>query len=177
MPPQHAHEYDGIFTSPIPFRLFDDYIFSKTQNKSPGKSSIRTDHICSAFESERRSICALITLPYITNLTFSDWDYEIISWIPKEPGNMALDRRRPIALLEVLRKITLGVKKNQVFEIWRKHKLLDKDNFAFIPGEFISDPILLKRLLLEDAQWFQTVLITLDVDYKAAFDKVPYFIK
>ena len=31
--------------------------------------------------------------------------------------------------------------------------------------------------MLEDVTWFVQQLITLDVDYKAAFDKVPYFIK
>lgn len=46
-----------------------------------------------------------------------------------------------------------------------------------MPGKFISDPLLIKRLLLEDAMWLKRKLITLDVDYKAAFDKVPYFIK
>ena len=56
-------------------------------------------------------------------------------------------------------------------------KLIDKDNFAFIPGELISDPILIKRILLEEATAENNNLVTLDIDYKAAFDKVPYFIK
>ena len=46
-----------------------------------------------------------------------------------------------------------------------------------MPGKFISDPLLIKRLLLENARWLGQKLITLDVDYKAAFDKAPYFIK
>ena len=46
-----------------------------------------------------------------------------------------------------------------------------------MPGKFISDPLLIKRLLLEDAMWLERKLITLDVDYKTDFDKVPYFIK
>ena len=76
-----------------------------------------------------------------------------------------------------MRKVTLGVKKNKLFTIWEKYSLLDKDKFAFQPGKFIHDPILIKRALLKDAKWFKKQLITPDVDYKAAFDKVPYFIK
>lgn len=118
-----------------------------------------------------------MSLPYITGMSFTNWDKEVIAWIPKEPGNRAPDRRRPIALLEVMRKVTLGVKKNKVSAIWEKYSLLDKGNFAFQPGKFIHGPILIKRALLEDAKWFKKQLITLDVDYKAAFDKVPCFIK
>jgi hypothetical protein len=150
---------------------------SKSKNKAPGKSEIRMDHICAANKTCRRLIHSILSLAYTSGKTFSSWDHEIINWIPKEPGNPALDRRRPIALLEVMKKLTLGVKKQQVFDVWIKHDLLDKDNFAVMPGKFISDPLLIKRLLLEDARWLGQKHITLDVDYKAAFDKVPYFIK
>jgi hypothetical protein len=170
-------DYDGIFDTEIPFEQFDAYCRSKAKNKAPGKSGVRIDHICSARLNDRKLICRILSLPYPTGLTFTSWDDEIINWIPKEAGNPALDRRRPIALLEVLRKLTLGVKKKQVFDVWEKHHLIDKDNFAFMPGKFISDPIIIKRMLLEDAVWLKKTLITLDVDYKAAFDKVPYFIK
>ena len=144
-------DYDGIFDTEIPFEQFDAYCRSKAKNKAPGKSGVRIDHICSAREEDRKLICKILSLPYLTGLTFTSWDDEIINWIPKEAGNPALDRRRPIALLEVLRKLTLGVKKKQVFDVWEKHHLIDKDNFAFMPGKFISGPILIKRMLLEDA--------------------------
>ena len=174
---EQKQEYGGIFDEEIPFELFDKFCSGKAKNRAPGESGIRIDHVCSAKETDRRLICKILSLTYLTKNTFRAWDVELINWIPKEVGNPAMDRRRPIALLEVLRKITLGVKKDQVFRIWDKHNYIDKDNFAFMPGKFISDPILLKRLLLEDAIWLQKTVITLDVDYKAAFDKVPYFIK
>ena len=177
VPTEQLGLYDGIFNTEVTFDEFENYCFSKTHNKAGGKTGIRTDHICSAYRRERKLIYKVMSLPYITGKSFTDWNYEIINWIPKEPGNKALNRRRPIALLEVMRKLTLGVRKNRVLNIWKSQGCIDKDNFAFIPGEFIHDPILLKRMLLEDAAWMQEALITLDVDYKAAFDKVPYFIK
>jgi len=174
---EHLSDYDGIFDTEIPFPTFDKFCSAKAKDRAPSVSNVRIDHVCSAQIRERKLICKILSLPYLTGRTFSSWDHEIINWIPKEPGNPAIDRRRPIALLEVLRKVTLGVKKQQVFDVWEKHNLIDKGNFAFMPGKFISDPILIKRLLLEDAVWLEKQLITLDVDYKAAFDKVPYFIK
>ena len=50
-------------------------------------------------------------LVYLTQQSFTSWDREVINWIPNKPGNPTLDRRRPIALLEVFRNLTLGVKK------------------------------------------------------------------
>ena len=58
-----------------------------------------------------------------------------------------------------------------------KTQSLGQRQLRFYAWEIISDPLLIKRLLLEDAMWLGKKLITLDVDYKAAFDKVPYFIK
>ena len=44
-------------------------------------------------------------------------------------------------------------------------------------GRNISEAILIKRLMLEDARINGKAIYTLDIDYKAAFDKVTYFIK
>ena len=110
-------------------------------------------------------------------MTHTSRNNEIISWIPKEPGNPAIDRRRPIAPLEIMRKLCLGVKKNEVFNVWMKHNVIDKDNFAFMKGKTTTDAILIKRLMLEDAKIYGKSLVTLDIDFKAAFDTVPYFAK
>ena len=132
---------------------------------------MRLDHICGLAESGLRDICSLLSVPYVCGKTYTTWNNEIISWIPKEAGNPAIDRRRPIALLEVMRKLCLGVKKNEVFEVWNKHNLIDKDNFAFMKGKTTTDAILIKILMLEEAKREKKSPITLDIDYKAAFDK------
>jgi len=169
--------YDDIFTTPINFSFFQQYLAKKRKNRSPSMSNIRIDHICSLPDNLQRDICLLLSIPYVSDYTFTSWDHEIISWIPKEAGNPALDRRRPITLLEVMRKICIGVKKNQVFNIWFKNNAIHKDNFAFVKGKSTTDAILIKRFMIEDALHFQKPLYLLDVDYKAAYDKVPYFIK
>ena len=87
----------------------------------------------------RKDICRLISVPYII------WSWEIINWIPKEPGNPDIDRRRPIALLEVMRKLSLGANSRKVFDIWEEKDVLDKDNYAFTKGNTTTDPILIKN--------------------------------
>ena len=174
-----SNEYGDIFSSGLNFEKFVRYLGYKSKNKSPSESHVRLDHICGLQENELRDVCTLLSVPYVLKekMTYTSWNNEIISWIPKEPGNPAIDRRRPIALLEVMRKLCLGAKKNEVFNVWIKHGAIDKDNFAFMKGKTTTDAILIKRLMLEDAKMHKKSLITLDIDYKAAFDKVPYFIK
>jgi hypothetical protein len=103
---EHLSDYDGIFDTEIPFQTFDKFCFAKAKDRAPSVSNVRIDHVCSAQIRERKLICKILSLPYLTGKTFRSWDHEIINWIPKEPGNPAIDRRRPIALLEVLRKVT-----------------------------------------------------------------------
>ena len=121
--PQQKADYGDIFTSPIPFSLFTDYLNSKSKNKAPSVSEVRLDHVASADETDRKLICEVLSLPYVVKRTFSSWDDEIITWIPKEPGNPDMKRRRPIALLEVLRKLAVGVKKTQVFATVKQSRL------------------------------------------------------
>ena len=125
LPKEHRKDYNGIFDSPIPFTTFKKYHKSKSKNKALRISEVRRDRVSSANTECRQLICSVLSLVYQTGKIIHTWDHEIMNWIPKEMGNPAVDRHRPIALLEVLRKITLGVKKQQVFDVWIKHNLLD----------------------------------------------------
>ena len=102
--------YGNMFSEPINFNEFRTYISVKRKNKAPGMSGVRIDHICGLHEQGQKDINLLLSITYISEMTFSAWHKEIINWIPKEPGNPAMDRRRPICLLEVMRKIALGIK-------------------------------------------------------------------
>ena len=162
---------------PIHFNEFRTYISGKRKNKAPGMSGVRMDHICGLHEQGQKDINLLLSITYISEMTFSAWHKEIINWIPKEPGNPAMDRRRPICLLEVMRKIALGIKSRKVFDIWEEAGVIDKDNYAFTKGNTTTDPILIKKMILEDAIRNNKPLYTVDIDYKAAYDRVPYFMK
>ena len=159
-------KYGNIFTTPIPLARLQSYASGKAKNRAPSESLIRIDHFCGAAGPEQKAMGLLMSIPYLTTLTYSSWNTEIINWIPKELGNPALDRRRPIALLEVFRKMSLGAKKQQVFDVWDKEKLIQKYNCAFMKGKAISDAILIKRMALEDAEAFNKTMVALDIDYK-----------
>jgi hypothetical protein len=43
-----------------------------------------------------------------------------VNWVPKEDGNSDLGRRRPLMYYEVMRKISVGIKKAQVMSVWKR---------------------------------------------------------
>ena len=170
-------ELRRLYTTEISKSEFELYLSKKKKNRAPAASEIRIDHVCSASTAVKEGFRKLISIPYLTGLVYRDWRTEIINWIPKEAGNPDMDRRRPIALLEVLRKMWLGIRKGPVQEIWVRNKYINADNFAFLKGKSTSLPILIKKFALEDAKYFNKPIATLDVDLSKAYDKVPYHIK
>jgi hypothetical protein len=51
------------------------------------------------------AIRKLLSLPYLSGIKYSQWENEIITWLPKEEDNPDIAKRRPITLLEVMKKM------------------------------------------------------------------------
>ena len=47
-------------------------------------SGIRFDHIAALPDEYREMIAQLLSIPYLTDTKFEDWNNEIVNWIPKE---------------------------------------------------------------------------------------------
>ena len=62
-------------------------------------------------------------------------------------------------------------------QVWTTHKLIDKDNYAFMPGFDTSDPLMIKKMVMEDAEFFKRNLALIDVDFSKAYDSTERFAK
>jgi len=82
----------------------------------------------------RERITKVLSIPYLTGLGYDDWRTELVNWIPKEQGNNAIAKRRPLMYYEVLRKIWIGMRVRKVLNVWKDNGVIDKDNFAFMTG-------------------------------------------
>jgi hypothetical protein len=148
-------EYGNIFTDVVGIGLSGSYTGAKKKNTAPGVTGIRIDHIAALGMDHRQMICNLLSLVYLTGLGYTQWKYEIVNWIPKEEGNPDMAKRRQLVYYEVLRKMCMGVKKRQIMNVWVKHGLIDKDNYAFMPGFDTSVPLMIKKMVMEDAEFYK----------------------
>ena len=175
--PVKASIYGDLFTSEIDVELFDNIIKSKAKNKAPGKSNVRIDHIAAAPAKLREAFRQILSLPYLCGIKYKDWQNEIIAWLPKEPGNPDIARRRPIALLDVLKKLCFGAKKHEFLSIATEHGLLHPEHYGALQDKSTTEPIIKKILALEDSITSGNPLITADIDLRRAFDMVPHWVK
>ncbi len=79
-----AEMYTDIFTAPITLRELDKYIAKTKKNTAPGVSGVRIDHIAALPSDLRTTIAELLSIPYLTGLSYTAWGEEIVNWVPKE---------------------------------------------------------------------------------------------
>ena len=107
----------------------------------------------------------------------SSWCRELVYMIPKEVGVDELGKQRPLKLQEVLKKLTLAVRKDRMAAAWGALGVCDKDQYAFLRGKSTIQPAMIKRLVLERAKHYGLPLIMVDVDLHKAYDCVDRWVK
>ena len=166
-----------IFSTAPSFLLFERYLRNKKKNTAPGKSGLRIDLIAGACEKVRKMVWKLISIPYLTGYMYNCWADEIVNWVPKEEGNNDAKRRRPLMYYEVLRKACMGVKKGKVMALWREMGKVDEDNYAFMQHLSTAEPIMIKKMIAEEARRYGKKLKMVDVDFSKAYDTTEKYAK
>jgi hypothetical protein len=65
----------------------------------------------------------------------------------------------------------------RVLYIWKSNGIIDKDNFAFLTGLSTMQPLMIKKLILENAKYHDKDLTLLDIDFSKAYDSTEKFAK
>ena len=65
----------------------------------------------------------------------------------------------------------------RVLHIWKSNGIIDKDNFAFLTGLSTMQPLMIKKLILENAKYHDKDLTLLDIDFSKAYDSTEKFAK
>jgi len=169
--------YGDTFTAKITLAELDRYIARIKKNTAPGMSGIRVDHIAALPDNMRKAIAKVLSIPYTTGMGYSDWKEEIVNWTPKEEGNPDINKRRPLMYYEVLRKICIGIRVRRVLNIWRKNGIIDENNYAFLTGKSTMQPLMIKKMILEEAKFYNKDLTLIDVDFSKAYDSTERFAK
>ena len=103
------------------------------------------------------------------------WKLRNMVLIPKLAGLLHFTQFRPLVLLDTLRKTLLGIISQRQTKMWTHFKMIDDNQYAFLPGKNTSHPLLNLLLMTEDAKQYQKELYVISQDIRKAYDTVePY---
>ena len=71
----------------------------------------------------------------------------------------------------------MGIKKGEVIKVWHDNGLIDDDNYAFLQGLSTTEPLMIKKMVLEDAKYWGKSLCIMDIDFSKAYDSTEHFAK
>ena len=71
----------------------------------------------------------------------------------------------------------IGIRVRKVSALWPTLGLIDPDNYAFLMGKSCTQPLLIRKLVLEHAKQTNTLLTMIDIDFSKAYDSTEKFAK
>ncbi|GES89333.1 RNA-directed DNA polymerase from mobile element jockey-like isoform X1 [Rhizophagus clarus] len=168
----NEHIYESIeknFTLPFWITILQNI----NKNSAPGTSGITYQLMCHLPPTFVEVILALYRTIFLTGLVPADWKFSIIFPIPKpEKFEYNMANVRPIALLEVVRKIFTKFISTQLSDILQDHNVLCYANYCGLKGESTASPIRLINNLIEDAKENSKELWIVLQDISKAFDSI-----
>jgi hypothetical protein len=147
------------------------YCAGKKKGTAGGLTGPTIDQLNAAPESLYDDIAALLNVTYETGIIPAKLTEEVICSIEKVAGVRDLDKQRPITLQETLRKMLLGIKTRKMAAVWLRWKLISTDQYAFLAGLDCSSPLLIKKLLNDNATMTRRPLIQVLQDIHHAYDE------
>jgi hypothetical protein len=162
-------------------------IKSTKKGTTPGLSGESIDMLAALLvdspdflEEERNTSDLLrrcINLMLRSGQVFTQWRRRAICPIPKVQGNPDVALCRPLTLLSVSGKLFWSIMTDRVTAVWKKHQLLQKNQYGFRPGVSTDEPILIATLAAEQCYDLKQPLITISQDISKAFDSVSRGLK
>ena len=166
IPLEHANEVlEGMTDKPLPLEaqakaaLLNDYIPSLTEFNNYIKTL------------DPKSAGGPSGLTYLLVQQWPGWGRRWLQPIPKiiDPG---LEDLRPLMLVEVTRKIWVGLIMAKIADFWKETGLIDEAQHAYIRGKGTHTAIPQLTNCLEGAKEYKTDIYISSWDMKRAFDSL-----
>ena len=111
-----------------------------------------------------------LRLNWVEKKTSKLWNMKLLQTIPKKKEDPGLQDLRPLMLLEVTRKIWVGLIMTRIGDFCRKWGLVDEAQHAYLRGK--GTHTVLPQLLncMEGARDFKTSMFISSFDMSKAFD-------
>ena len=152
-------------------------ISSTKKGTAAGLSGESIDMLASLNPASSDLIRRVVNLMMRSRRAFSQWKRRAICPVPKIIGNPDVGLSRPITLLSVSGKVFWSVMSDRMVLIWKKHELLQRQQYGFRQGVSIDEPLIIATLAAEQCYDLRQPLITASQDISKAFDSVSRGLK
>ena len=168
-----AEELERTLSSPPSLVDFQLAIANIRSSTSPGASGLTYGMIkhwpASLVESVYHHLASL----WATKAVPSWWRNRWLCPIPKVPDpDPSMDDLRPLMLVEVLRKLWVGLIIDKISQTWDRHGILSPSQHGFRPKHGTDTALVEILNILEQAQESSTPVYSSSWDIKRAFDSI-----
>ena len=149
---EEAKDLDKYIPS---FDEFNAYIEKLNPNSAGGPSGLTYLLVQQWPQNVRQRVHDALSVAWKGRVSVPGWGRRWLQPIPKvlDPG---LDELRPLMLVEVTRKIWVGLIMGKIADFWSKHHLIDSAQHAYIRGKGTHTAIPQLTACLEGAKEFKT---------------------
>ena len=78
---------------------------------------------------------------------------------------------------EVMKKMCMGIRLGEIMKVWREKGIIDENNYAFLTGKSTTQPLMIKKMILEEVEKLKKKIALLDIDFAKAYDSTEKFAK
>ena len=140
------------------------------KQKAPGLSGNGPDLYAAQPGSWVEWAVALFNIIQHTQITLRGWHVDLVHYVHKGGSDGSLSNHRPLALIEVLRKVFTDIVVDRMRRDWSRLKVLGECNPGFQAGRTTVNAILPVRTVAEYCVGTKTEMAVLLDDLKWCFD-------
>ena len=159
-----------LIDKPITFETFHSALMQKSGTKSPGPTGLTISILQNTPTPVLQSIYTALNVMWTQHHVPPSWKRREMALLPKKPNSVTLAELRPLMLLEVLRKLWLGLFLKPIAAYLVQNNLLCSYQSGGIPNSGTEDTILQIINTIEDSSERAQNLEILAFDKAKAFD-------
>ena len=168
-----ADELERILALPPSLADFQLAIKNKRSSTSPGASGLTYGMIKHWPESLVLSIYQHLVSLWESKAVPSWWRNRWLCPIPKVPDpDPSMDDLRPLMLVEVLRKLWVGLVIDKITQVWNAYDILAPSQHGFRPKHGTDTALVEILIILEQSQESSNPVYSSSWDIKRAFDSI-----
>ena len=165
-------ELTESFKQPPTFEDFCKSIPNKPSKSAGGLSGLNYNMMKAWSPEVKQIVYDNLIVSWGTTALPEWWKYREVCLKPKDPNNISPDTLRPIVLVEVLRKLWIGLIIQKINYSWTKHDVLHPSQHGFRAKRGTDTALMQLQTMFEESSGKKAPLFLSSWDISKAFDSL-----